>query len=106
MSIYSADQVIETLTATLEKPIEQYADYQSSTILMDFAEQLINYRIDHHMNQTQLAHKLGISQPMVSQYESGSNNITIGRMCEICEKLGLIFRGSFNHVSQRDTNGL
>ena len=104
MNFYPYDHVASVMAGMLDKPVEQYAGYQSSTILMDFAEQLINYRIEHHLNQTQLAHELGISQPMISQYESGSNNITVGRLCEICEKLNLVFRGKFASAEKAGDN--
>ena len=69
--------------------LENRAGYMSTKALDEFSLQLVNYRMEHHLNQKELAQELGITQPMVSQYESGTNNITVKRLCEICEKIGV-----------------
>ena len=84
-----AMSIVEELSNWLDKPVENYADYMSALALDEFSVQLVNYRMNHGLNQTELAGELGISQPMVSQYESGTNNITVKRLCEICEKIGI-----------------
>jgi transcriptional regulator with XRE-family HTH domain len=43
------------------------------------------------MNQESFAALLGVSQGMVSKYESGEYNFTIGSLNEICSKIGLEF---------------
>lgn len=86
MDAYS---VIDHFSNKLDKPVENYAEYMTEQALDEFSVQLVNYRMEHQMNQTDLAKELGIRQPMISQYESGTNNITVKRLCEICEKLGL-----------------
>lgn len=73
----------------LNKPVNDYSGYMSTKALDEFSVQLVNYREKNELNQTELARLLGISQPMISQYESGTNNITIKRLCEICEKIGV-----------------
>ena len=88
----NAHSIVDYYTSQLEKPLENYADYMSQKALDEFSIQLVNYRIEHQLNQTDLARELGISQPMVSQYESGTNNITVKRLCEICEKIGVRVR--------------
>lgn len=85
----NADSIVHYYTKCLEKPLENYAEYTSTKALDEFSAQLVNYRIQHDLNQTELAKTLGISQPMVSQYEAGTNNITVKRLCEICEKIGV-----------------
>lgn len=87
-----AHSIVDYFSDQLEKPVENYAGYMSTKALDDFSLQLVNYRIEHHLNQTELARELGITQPMVSQYESGTNNITVKRLCEICEKIGVRVR--------------
>ena len=84
-----AYSIVDHYTKQLEKPIENYAGYMSTKALDEFSLQLINYRMEHQLNQTDLARELGITQPMISQYESGTNNITIKRLCEVCEKIGV-----------------
>lgn len=87
-----AYSIVDHYKKQLEKPIENYAGYMSTKALDEFSLQLVNYRMEHQLNQSELAKKLGITQPMVSQYESGTNNITVKRLCEICEKLGVRVR--------------
>ena len=95
-----AQSVIEYFSQKLEKPIENYAGYMSTKALDEFSLQLVNYRNDHHMNQKDLAKEIGVSQPMVSQYESGTNNITVKRLCEICEKIGVRVRINYEEADQ------
>ena len=85
----NADSIVRYYTKCLEEPLENYAEYMSTKALDEFSVQLVNYRMKHKLNQTELAKTLGISQPMVSQYEAGTNNITVKRLCEICEKIGV-----------------
>lgn len=94
-----AHSVIDYFADQLEKPVENYAGYMSTKALDEFSLQLVNYRIAHHLNQTELARELGIKQPMVSQYESGTNNITVKRLCEICEKLGVRVRIEYENAN-------
>ena len=84
-----AKSLIEKYSQMMEKPINNYAGYMSTKILGEFSIQLVNYRIENNLNQKQLAKELDITQPMVSQYEAGTNNISINRLCEICEKIGI-----------------
>ena len=95
----NANSIVDYYTSQLEKPPEDYAGYMSTKALDEFSIQLVNYRIEHQMNQTDLARELGISQPMVSQYESGTNNITVKRLCEICEKIGVRVHLSYEPLS-------
>ena len=76
-----------------------YAGYMSTKALDEFSLQLVNYRMEHQMNQSDLARELGISQPMISQYESGTNNITVKRLCEICEKIGVRVRLNYEDAN-------
>ncbi|MBQ9251611.1 MAG: helix-turn-helix transcriptional regulator [Clostridia bacterium] len=88
-SFVDAHSIVDYYTRQLEKPLENYAGYVSRKALDEFSLQLVNYRIEHQLNQTELAQELGITQPMVSQYEAGTNNISIKRLCELCEKIGV-----------------
>ena len=87
-----ASSVVDYFSRQLEKPLENYAGYMSTKALDEFSLLLVNYRVKHQMNQTDLARELEITQPMISQYESGTNNITVKRLCEICEKIGVRVR--------------
>ncbi len=61
----------------------------SSNILSDIAVELVKYRIDNQLDQKQLADLLGVSQPMISKYESGHYNFTIKTLFDIAYKIGL-----------------
>ncbi len=54
-----------------------------------FMSALVDYRIKHGLTQRQLAQQLGVSQAMVSKYESGENDIKLRTLCDVCNKLGL-----------------
>ena len=99
-----AHSIMDYYSRKLEKPVENYAGYMSTKALDEFSIQLVNYRIEHKMNQTELARELGVTQPMISQYESGTNNITVKRLCEICEKIGVRVRLNYedanNHLER------
>lgn len=94
----NAMSIVEELSDRLDKPVENCADYMSALALDEFSIQLVNYRMGHGLNQTELARTLGISQPMVSQYESGTNNITVKRLCEICERIGIRVKILYENV--------
>lgn len=81
---------------SFDKPVQNMAGYASRKALDAFSTRLVEYRIEHNLTQTALAHELGISQSMVSQYEEGTNNVSIKRMCEICEKIGVRINVSFS----------
>ena len=58
-------------------------------LLNDISKTLVQYRIDHNLSQTGLAKILGVSQAMVSKYESGDYNISLVALAQLADKLGL-----------------
>ena len=48
-------------------------------------------RLEMNLDQKQFAKMLGVSQGMISRWESGTYNFTITTLISICEKLGLVF---------------
>ena len=67
---------------------EEIAAVSYSNMLDDISIALVGYRLDHHMNQTQLAEQLSCSQSLVSAYESGARNISAEKLCELMAKIG------------------
>lgn len=47
------------------------------------------WRVEHNMTQKQFAEYVGVTQAMVSKWESGEYNFTVKTMAELCDKLGL-----------------
>ena len=58
-------------------------------ILDEVSIALVDYRIAHNLSQKQLADVLGISQAMVSKYESGDYNISLKALIELFAKLSI-----------------
>lgn len=52
---------------------------------------IVHKRKELGLNQAEFARKMGVSQGMVSKWESGEYNFTLNTLNEICSKLDLIF---------------
>lgn len=85
----SASSILDQMTESMSA--EQLAEMRRYEILCDFAIALTEYRETHHLSQADLAHRLGVSQAIVSRYESGSYNITLKTICAVCTKLKIDF---------------
>ena len=57
----------------------------------DIAIAVSEYRFTHNLTQTELAAKLGVTQAMVSKYESGSYNISLKAAYELFDQRGMRF---------------
>ncbi len=66
-------------------------DVKSIMELAKISAKLEMKRIDLGMTQKEFAKYMGVSQSMVSKWESREYNFTISSLIEICEKIGLIF---------------
>jgi len=66
---------------------------------------VVDYRVSHGLSQKQLADKLGVSQAMVSKYESGDCNISLKALIELFDKLAISFDIRFgdSSLNQADT---
>lgn len=60
-----------------------------SDLLSDISNTIIKYRLELGMNQKEFASLLGVSQAMVSKWESEQYNFTIETLAKICRKLNL-----------------
>lgn len=65
------------------------ADLLENRIRYDVAVAIRKRRRALKMSQQELAERMGISQPMISQWESGDYNFTISALAQISEILGL-----------------
>lgn len=72
--------------------LEQREASLACGILSDVSVRVVDYRVKHGLSQAQLAQRLGVSQAMVSKYESGSYNFTIEKLAHLCCVLDMTLR--------------
>lgn len=77
-------EIFDNLTAEMTDDEVVVAD-----VLSDIAVEIVKYRIEHGLDQKDMANLLHVSQPMISKYESGTYNFTIKSLFVIANKLGL-----------------
>jgi transcriptional regulator with XRE-family HTH domain len=53
------------------------------------AIEVIKYRVEHSISQTELGRRLGIHQPAIARLESGSDNPSIETLKRLSQKLGI-----------------
>ncbi|HEX2939182.1 MAG TPA: helix-turn-helix transcriptional regulator [Ruminiclostridium sp.] len=59
-------------------------------LLFDISSRILDYRLEKSMSQKSLAEFFGVTQGMISKWESCEYNFTIEQVCKIAEKLDLI----------------
>ena len=67
---------------------EEQALVSYSNMLDDISNALAEYRLDHHLNQSQLADQLHCSQSLISAYENGERNISLEKVCALFAGIG------------------
>ena len=77
------------LLATLTESIST-EDLLFANVASDIALVIISARMDAGLTQAEFAKKMGVSQAMISKWESGDYNHTIKSMIQIANKLGLV----------------
>lgn len=75
---------IQTFAGNLSK-----AQIKASYIISDISSKITIERCDRDMTQKEFAKFMGVTQGMVSKWESGDYNFTIESICNILEKLDL-----------------
>lgn len=76
----------ERLFPDVDRESAEYLYYQA---LNRIAAAIAEYRYDQHLTQTDLAKHLGVTQAMVSKYESGEYNFSLKTLFELLDKLNL-----------------
>ena len=61
---------------------------------------ILKYRQEVNMTQKEFAKKMGVTQAMVSKWESSEYNFTIETIAHICEKLNTTFDIEFKPESE------
>lgn len=64
-------------------------EVKSIVELAKISAQIERYRVEKGMTQQQFADYMGVSQGMISKWESREYNFTIKTLNEICEKIDL-----------------
>lgn len=72
------------------------AEIKTTIELAKISAQIERCRLDMRMSQKEFAAYMGVSQGMVSKWESREYNFTIKSLNEICQKLNLKFNISFD----------
>ncbi len=67
------------------------SEVKSITELAKISARLEMKRLDLGMTQKEFAQFMGVSQGMISKWESRDYNFTIATLNEICERIGLVF---------------
>lgn len=92
----TAADLVRSLTAKMDG-----GEVVKAMRLSEIALTVFHIRQELHMNQRQFAEYLGVSQGMVSRWENGYYNFTVGTLSDICHKLGV----SLNiNISTTDSN--
>ena len=81
------------------------ADYISAKAQAQISSSLVKYRIQNHLNQKEFADLLGVSQGLVSRWESSDYNFTIEKLADIAARLNMDLNISLNVPVKQDTIG-
>ena len=86
MSKYSAD--LKDLLSMFEEHLS-VADLTASRLLSGLSSTIVKNRIDMGITQKEFAEYMGVSQSMVSKWESADYNFSVKALAEIASKLDL-----------------
>ena len=95
------NQLAEAISRTLSS-----SDIAAARQLAKISSVIVSNRLERGMNQKQFAEFVGVSQGMISKWESGEYNFTVETLANICEKLNLDFEVNLSSrwtVSKGDT---
>ena len=74
------------------------AEIKTTVELAKISAQIERCRLDMHMSQKEFAAYMGVSQGMISKWESREYNFTVRSLNEICPKLNLKFNILFDSL--------
>lgn len=67
------------------------AEWQRLAPAREFATALLRYRVEHKLNQRELAKRLGVSQPRIVKLESGEHNPGVDTIINAVRRLDIEF---------------
>lgn len=96
-TLKSVRDVLDSFDVNEDFAIDYFYD-----INYKISELLVKYRTDKKLTQKQLAKKLGVSQIMISKYESGDYNFSLKKLCQICAALNIKPCVGFLNTDEQD----
>lgn len=79
------------------------AEIRTAMVISDIALAILKERVNRNMTQKEFADFVGVTQGMVSKWESGDYNFTVSSIANVFEKLEMNFEFS---ISQKTINFL
>lgn len=79
-------------TTAFEELFNEYlspAEQTANKKLTSISNAIALWRMEHHMTQKEFASYMGVSQVMISKWESGEYNFSVKALSEISTRLGL-----------------
>lgn len=89
------DEMYDFLSDYLSK-----SDVYAAKAIAKISMYILKYRQDAKMTQKEFAEKMGVTQAMVSKWESAEYNFTIETIAHISEKLNTTFEIEFKPESE------
>lgn len=82
------------------------SDVKAALVTSDISARITKERINRQLSQKQFAELMGVSQAMVSKWESGDYNFTIGSLSKIFDKLNMDFDITISDPSESNSTFL
>jgi DNA-binding XRE family transcriptional regulator len=79
--------------------------YEIECAKVELAQKIAQLREDNHLNQSDLAKKMHVSQQFISQIETGqAANLTLDTLLKIAKSLGRGIKISFPEISKQGSS--
>lgn len=81
---------IKPISGLLNNLLSKLEDYEimANDLRYDVCIMIHEYRTKQQINQREFAKYMGVTQSMVSKWESGDYNFSLEQLAKICSKLG------------------
>lgn len=76
------------------------SDVYATKVIAKISMFILKYRQEANMTQKEFAKKMGVTQAMISKWESAEYNFTVETIAHICEKLNTTFDIEFKPESE------
>lgn len=82
------------------------SDIKAALVTSDISAKITKARIERNLSQKQFAEFMGVSQAMISKWESGDYNFTIASLSKIFDKLNMDFDITISKPSENNSTGV